>query len=117
VSTPPEIQSYRFGRVEIDDIVYDQDVVVFPDRVRSGWQRGDGHNLAVEDLAEVLEAEPEVVIIGRGTFGRLKIPDDVRSAIAARGIELLMKRTEQACRTYNERSRRQRVVAALHLSC
>ena len=115
--TSPEIQAYRFGRIEIDEAVYNRDVVIFPDSVRSNWRRRDGHNLELGDLDEVLKAEPEVIILGRGMLGRLKIPEDVRSSINARGIELLMQRTERACRTYNELRGRQRVIAALHLSC
>ena len=117
MNTTPEIQAYRFGRIEIDDAVYDRDVVIFPDRVRSNWRRSDGHNLELGDLDEVLQAEPEVIILGRGLFERLMIPEDVRSSIEARGIELLMQQTKRACKTYNNLRGRKRVIAALHLSC
>lgn len=117
MSSPPEIQAYRFGRIMIDDVVYTRDVIIFPDRVRPNWWRRAGHNLAIEDLGEVLEGDPEVIILGRGAFGRMKVPDDVRKWIAERGIELLVFRTEGARMAYNELRERRRVIAALHLSC
>ncbi len=117
MSSPPEIQAYSFGRIVIDDVAYNRDVIIFPDRVRSNWQRRDGHNLAIEDLVEVLEGDPEVIMLGRGAFGRIKVSDNVREGITERGIELLVFRTEGACKAYNELRERRRVIAALHLSC
>jgi len=117
LSNPPEIQAYRFGRIVIDGVVYNRDVIIFPDRVRSNWRRRDGHNLALEDLVEVLEGNPEVVILGRGAFGRMKVSDNIRELITERGIELVVLRTEGATKAYNEMRERRRVIAALHLSC
>ena len=117
MSNPPEIQAFRFGRIVIDGVVYNRDVIIFPDRVLSNWRRRDGHKLAFEDLVEVLEGEPEVVILGRGVFGRMKVADDVREWIKERGIELVVFRTEGAGKAYNELREQRRVIAALHLSC
>lgn len=117
MSSPPEIQAYRFGRIVIDDAVYNRDVIIFPDRVRSNWRRRGGHNLALEDFIEVLADDPEIIILGRGAIGRMKVADDVRELITERGIEFLNFRTEGACKTYNELRERRRVIAALHLSC
>ena len=117
MSNPPEIQAYRFGRIVIDNVVYNRDVIIFPDRVRSDWRRRDGHNLALEDLAEVLDGNPETIILGRGVFGRMKVADDVREWIKERGIELIVYRTEGAGKAYNELREQRRVIAALHLSC
>ena len=117
MSNPPEIQAHCFGRIVIDGVVYNRDVIIFPDRVQSNWRRRDGHNLALEDLVEVLEGNPEVIILGRGAFGRMKVADELRELIAERGIELIVLRTVEAGKTYNELRERRRVVAALHLSC
>jgi hypothetical protein len=117
LSSPPEIQAFRFGRIVIDDVVYHRDVIIFPDRVRSNWWRRAGHNLAIKDLTEALEGDPEIIILGQGAFGRMKVSDDVRELITERGIELVVFRTEDACKAYKELRERRRVIAALHLSC
>ena len=117
MSNPPEIQALRFGRIVIDNVTYNRDVIIFPDRIRSDWRRRDGHNLALKDLAEVLESNPEAIILGRGLFGRMKVSDDIRELITEQGIELVVLRTEGASKAYNELRERRRVVAALHLSC
>ncbi len=117
MSSSPEIQALRFGRIVIDDVAFNRDVIIFPDRVRSNWWRRAGHNLAIEDLAEALEGDPEIIILGRGASGGMKVADDVRELIIERGIELVVFRTEGACKAYNELRERRRVIAALHLSC
>jgi hypothetical protein len=117
LSNPPEIQVFRFGRIVIDNVVYNRDVIIFPDKVRSDWRRRDGHNLALEDLAEVLDSNPETIILGQGVFGRMKVSGDVREGITERGIELIVFRTEGARKAYNELREQRRVIAALHLSC
>ena len=117
MSNPPEIQALRFGRIVIDNVAFNRDVIIFPDRIRSDWRRRDGHNLALEDLAEVLESNPEAIILGRGLFERMKVSDDIRELITEQGIELVVLRTEGASKAYNELRERRRVVAALHLSC
>lgn len=117
MSNPPEIQTYRFGHIIIDGAEYNRDVIIFPDHVRSDWRRRDGHSLALEDLVEVLEDDPEVIIVGRGAFGRLKVAEEVHQLMTERGIELLIFRTEEACKVYIELREQQRVIAVLHLSC
>ena len=45
---------------------YRSDIIIFPDRVLDGWWRRERHRLHIEDLKEVLNAEPqpEVLIVG-----------------------------------------------------
>jgi hypothetical protein len=111
------IESYRFGEIVIDGKCYTSDVVILPGSVRDGWWRREGHRVWPEDLAEALEASPEVVVVGRGAPGLMDVPDRTREYLASRGIKLVVERTEEACRTYNQLCGSQRVVAALHLSC
>lgn len=112
------IGSYRFGRVVVDGAEYTGDLIVFPDRVESGWWRVEGHRLRVEDLKDVLVFEPEVLVVGTGAFGLMKVTDEVEKALAERGIQLVARKTADACNVYNELVREgKRVVAALHLTC
>ena len=60
----PKIDSYRFGEIVIDGRRHSKDVIIYPDRVRGHWWRKEGHFLALEDLAEVLQAPPEVLVVG-----------------------------------------------------
>lgn len=113
----PKVDAYRFGNIVIDGETYTKDVIIFPDRVRSDWWRTKGHSLALEDLVEVMEANPQTLVVGLGAFGRMEIPERTHSAIESAGIKLISAATEQACEAYNEARDRETVIAALHLTC
>jgi len=114
---PPQIERYAFGSVTIDGQPYSADVIILPDRIVADWWREAGHSLAVADLGAVLEARPDVLVVGTGAHGLMAVPDATRDALAAAGIELIAERTGAACQTYNRLCRERRTVAALHLTC
>jgi hypothetical protein len=117
VMAAPAIERYTFGRIVIDGRRYLRDLIIYPDRVAEAWRRGGGHTVSPADLTGVLGASPEVLIIGRGFFGRVSVPAEVREALRAAGVEVIAEPTGRACRTYNRLRETQRVAAALHLSC
>lgn len=114
------IGEYEFGRVVVDGQTYRADLLILPDGVHPDWWRGEGHELAVEDLWELEEAaeKPTTLVVGTGASERMTILDSTRAWLAAQGIELREGPTEWACRLYDRLSDQGvRVAAALHLTC
>lgn len=111
------IDSYDFGRIVINGKRYNSDLIVFPDKVRDGWWRKEGHRLHVEDLKDVLEAKPEVLVVGTGYSGLMRVPSETRKYVESEGIELIAQNTTEACKTFNRLVKSRKVVAALHLTC
>ncbi len=112
------VEGYRFGRIVVSGKEYTSDVIIYPDRVRAGWWRKEGHYLHMEDLEEVLEFNPEVLVIGTGASGAMRVPGDLVEELERRGIKVIVERTEDACKTFNRLAEEgKRVVAALHLTC
>ena len=111
------IESYSFGSIVIDGKRYSSDVVIFPERVNSSWWRKEGHSLCREDIKEMIAEKPDVLVIGTGDSGLMQVPVELKEYIKSQGIELIVKRTEEASRVYNELSPLRKVVAALHLTC
>jgi hypothetical protein len=103
--------------VVIDGKRYRRDVIVYPDRVQPDWWRREGHVLRLEDLADVLSAEPDTVIVGTGSQERLQIAPEVIAHTTKIGVELLEFQTCVACRTFNELTGKRKVIALLHLTC
>lgn len=115
---PPRVESYGFGRMKVDGVEHTGDLILLPDGVRSGWWRKEGHRLHLEDLAEVLEADVEVLVVGTGYWGRMVVPEEVRRALEERGIRVVAEETGRAWRTYNRLVDEGRKVAgAFHLTC
>lgn len=111
------IESYDFGQITINRRRYSRDVIIFPNSVKDGWWRREGHRLSLEDLKEVFEADPEVLVIGTGYSGLMKVPQDVKDYVNSKNIELVVENTRQACQTYNRLCKSRKVIAAFHLTC
>ena len=111
------IDSYQFGLIVINGKKYTSDVIIFPDSVTDNWWRKTGHQLCLDDIAEVLTENPEVLVVGTGASSLMEVLPEVRQAAEARGIELIVEATDKACNTYNQLCRSRKAVAALHLTC
>ena len=112
------IGAYQFGRINVDGHAYTSDVIITPERVVDTWWRKEGHKLAVADLAGVVAAKPDIVVVGTGYLGRMAVSEDARRYLEAQGIRVRAARTRQAVQDFNQLQDQQtRVVAALHLTC
>jgi len=111
------IDSYRFGLIVVSGKSYTSDVIIFPDRVNDNWRRKTGHQLHLDDLSGVMAAKPEVLVVGIGASGLVKVSPEVEERLEAQGIKLIAQPTGEACNLYNQLCQSQRVVAALHLTC
>lgn len=104
--------------MKIDGTEYRTDLIVFPDRVRPDWRRKQGHSLVMEDLDDVLEFGPEVLIVGKGDSGLMQIPASTEKALQERGIGLNAEKTGRAWQLFNEQIQKgKKAVGAFHLTC
>ena len=114
----PRINSYRFGEMVVDGISYRQDIIIFPDHVRDSWWRIKGHEVHPEDLTEVLaRSDIDVLIIGQGDPGLVRMMPEARKAVESVGWELIVQSTADAWKTYNTMSSSRKVVGGFHLTC
>lgn len=111
------IDHYDFGEITINGKQYTRDLIIYPDRVVDGWWRKEGHKLGVEDLKTVFEAKPEVLIVGTGYSGLMKVSNEVKERLKSENVELIVEGTRDACNAYNRLAPTKRVVAAFHLTC
>ena len=112
-----KIKSYNFGQMVIEDKKYTSDLIIFPNRIKESWWRKKGHSLCKEDIEEILSEKPEVLIIGTGFYGIMKVPDDLKEFIKKQGIDLYVEKTKKAVSLYNEMSESKKTVGAFHLTC
>lgn len=117
VNGGPTINSYSFGRIVIEGKAYTSDLIIYPDRVDSSWWRKEGHILNICDIEEIVKKEPEVLVVGCGNPGLMKVLKETRDFIESEGIRLISESTEEACKLYNRLHPTKKVVAALHLTC
>ena len=111
------IDSYAFGKIVVNGRTYTSDIIIFPDRVKGNWWRREGHRLHTEDIEEVVNEKPEVIIVGRGYSGLMEISREAADHLKAKGIELIAENTGKATELYNKLSKSRKIIAALHLAC
>jgi hypothetical protein len=111
------IEDYQFGKITISGASYTKDLIILPGRIISGWWRKEGHLLQIDDLAEVMDAKPQQLVIGMGANSRMRVADEVEQALTVAGIEWTALPTDEACQVYNHRAPAKDVAAALHLTC
>ncbi len=97
--------------------IYQSDLIIYPDHVDSTWWRKQGHALDIDDIREVIEAKPEVIIFGTGQPGLMQVSDKTIAKINEMNIETIIVPTENACQEYNRISAQKKVIACLHLTC
>lgn len=112
------IDHYTFGQIEVDGRDFHSDLIIFPDRVQENWRRLAGHRLDRDDLQTVLTDKPDMLVIGTGYYGRMKVPAETLAVLSQAGIPVRLAMTGDAVSEFNRLQQKYaRIVAALHLTC
>jgi len=111
------IDSYSFGKMVMKGKAFHSDLIIYPDKVEGTWRRKEGHMLQLEDLTNILVADPEVLIIGTGYMDQMKVPDELRKELLSRRIELYVEDSRRAVEIFNSIHTKRRIIAAFHLTC
>lgn len=111
------IEKYQFGKITINGSSYYKDLIIFPDYIQDNWWRREGHLLRITDLKTVLNYQPDVLIIGTGMYGFMKIDKNLIEILKNSNIKrVLVEKTKKACLCYNDETLSKKV-AVLHLTC
>jgi len=109
-----KIQSYSFGRIVVDEKIYTEDIIIYPDRIENWW-REESHDVKQKDITGIIKQRPDLLIIGTGASGFMSVNGETKEILKQKNIEFIIVKTEEACKIYNESSGK--VIAALHLTC
>lgn len=109
------IEDYSFGKIVIDGERYNDDVILLEEKVIDGWWRKRGHRVVIDDLKKVVNFEPEVLIIGTGNSGRMRVPSDLPKKL---DFKVESYPTSRASKRYNELlSTGKKIAGGFHLTC
>jgi len=110
------IDSYSFGSITIDGKTYTHDILIAGETIKDWW-RIEGHLLQTEDLKEVWDYKPDILFIGQGASGIMKISDSVKEKCSEMDIELVSGNTDKIADMINKVSFKGKIAAGLHLTC
>ena len=111
------IEHYAPGIIKIDGKEYREDVLVTGNGVND-WGRVEEHNLSPKDIEERVRDRPQVIIIGTGANGAMKVPEKTVKYVINKGIEFSADVTSKAVEKFNAFLKEgTKVVAGFHLTC
>ena len=110
-----------FGRIEIDGVVFDHDVVIDRGRLSKRHKRAsrplrDRYGHTPLSALEPIPWGCRTLIVGTGADGALPIDPDVEAAAAQHGVELVALPTAEACERLLAADPRT-TNAILHVTC
>ncbi|RLE98521.1 MAG: hypothetical protein DRJ63_07535, partial [Thermoprotei archaeon] len=97
----PRVEKYSFGEIVIDEKTYTRDLIITPSKIMPNWWRRAGHELCLDDIREVLEEDIEVLVIGTGYSGLMRVLPEVYEAAEKKGIRVITEKSAEACKIYN----------------
>jgi len=112
------IRGAEHAYTETGEVGAGKDIRIVGDTV-SAWKERKGHKLEPGMITGVYDQNIEVLVIGNGVRGLVEVTKKTRQAIAEHGIaRLIVDKTPEACRTYNELYRQgMRVALLAHGTC
>jgi hypothetical protein len=119
------IERFEWGLFQINGEVHSaegrgvgKDICIVGGVVRP-WQERKGHRLKTKMVLLVLKPDVEILVIGNGVNGAIRVPEKTRQAIKTAGIvELIIEKTPAACEIYNRLVGEGKAVALLaHGTC
>lgn len=112
------IDSCSFGSLVINGKTYTDDLVIYPDgKIMESWRRKRGHQLSIDDLRQLIDSSPEVIVVGTGVSGGVKPDKNIELDLAKLGIEFIAATNEKIVNVYNALAPGKRVGAGFHLTC
>lgn len=112
-----KIEAYEFGTITIDGTAYRRDLKIVGGKVKPDWWRKEGHNLLIVDIEDILEARPDVLVVGQGDPGLMEVSGEVKTRLRRLGIELIARPTRQASEAFNALPSGKSRAFAAHLTC
>ena len=114
-----KFEDFTFGRVSVDGILYDHDLIVDHGKIRKRTKQPSkkyrdsfGHTpLSVE---EKIPWKCRQLVIGTG-MGALPVMDEVKREARKRGVQLHIMPTGKAIKILNERPKKANAI--LHVTC
>jgi len=112
------ITDFSFGRIVANGQACNADIKIVQGTLVPDWWRKSGHTVEVEDVQDALDTELDILVIGQGQPGRMRIADSLREHLAEKNVTLIEEPTPKAIETFNRLFKEgQRVCGGFHVGC
>lgn len=112
------IEAYSFGSLTFAGKRYQKDLKILGGEVRAGWWRKEVHRVDVGDVQDILEAGPDILVVGTGAYGLMKVSGQLKKTLEEKSIQLVAQPSGEAAKAFNRLAEDGKDVAgAFHLTC
>lgn len=112
------ITDFSFGRIVVDGQICNSDIKIVNGRLVKDWWRRSGHSVQIDDVQDILASDPQILVIGRGQPGYMRVSESLRRHLDKNYIQLIEEPTSEAVKTFNSyHSKGKKVAGGFHLSC
>lgn len=109
------IDSSYFGNIIVDGRKFDHDIIV--DWKGNVQKKQSSHEFSRRDLQDLLLKDPEVIVIGTGTAGMMKVDPSAEVEARMNNVELIVAPTTGAIKEFNKYVKRKKTVGVIHVTC
>ena len=112
------IIDFSFGRIVANGQTCNTDIKVVQGTLVPDWWRKSGHIVEIEDVQDALNTELEILVIGKGQPGYMKVSESLQELLAEKNVELIEEPTAKAIETFNRLFKEgRRVTGGFHVGC
>ncbi len=118
----PEIQSTEFGKITVDDEVYEHDIVIRLDgkvkkrkKKLSKEKYGTSHTVSLDEAKHILDEGAEWLIIGTGQYDNVRLSEEAEGYFQKKGCSVKLFPTPEALRVWNQAEGK--TIGMFHVTC
>jgi len=118
----PAIQGTEFGRITVDDEVYDHDIVIrLNGKVKkrkkklSKEQYGTSHTVSLAEAEHIYDEHGERLIVGTGQDGNVKLSEEAEDYFKGKRCFVELAPTREAVKVWNEAEGK--TIGMFHVTC
>jgi hypothetical protein len=117
-----KIDELILGSIVVEGKKYRRDVLIFADgtvkKRKGGFLMFGSHRIKKQELEELSQGQPEVIIVGTGTNGAAHMAPEAERWAKGKNLSLLAQPSYGAVARLNELAEQKKKVAALtHITC
>ena len=112
------IENFSFGNIVVNGITYTNDIKIIQGKVIPTWWRKSGHRVNIDDIQDIFDANPKILVLGKGKPGMMKSTRSLCEFLKQNDIDLIEEKTSKAIKTFNRLFKQdENVCAGFHLTC